>query len=150
MLISEIRWSVLSRVLLYGGLALHFIFVMLTAGKQIGLLMLVIYLAMIAFLTVFQTLRVRMEGMDLQVGFPIFNRRIPLHDIDRIEPIRYGWLQFAGWGVRIRRGAVMYNVPGDKGRAVELTLRNGKRVLFSAEDPDAVVTAIRAQRAMVP
>src|SRR5262249_8623171 len=118
MLISEIRWSVPSRVLLYGGIALHFTFVMLTVGRQIGFPLLVFYLALIAFLTAFQTLRVRMEGMDLQVGFPIFNRRIPLHDIDRIQPIHYGWLQWGGWGVRIRRGAVMYNVPGDKGRAV--------------------------------
>jgi hypothetical protein len=88
--------------------------------------------------------------MDLRVGFPIFNKRIPLHDIDRVAPIQYGWFQWGGWGMRFRRGAVMYNVPGDKGRAVELTLRNGKRVLFSAEDPEAVVTAIRTQQALVP
>jgi hypothetical protein len=150
MVISEIRWSLPSRVLLYGGLALHFVFVMVTAGRRIGLALLVFYLAMIAFLMLVQTLRVRMEGMDLLVGFTIFNKRIPLHDIDRVAPIHYGFFQWAGWGVRHRRGAVMYNVPGDKGRAVELTLRSGKRVLFSAEDPEAVASAIRVQRAMVP
>src|SRR5689334_25043043 len=117
MVISEMRWSVLSRVLLYGGLLLHFILVMSTAGQRIGLPLLVFYLAIIAILALFQTVRVRVEGMDIQVGFPIFNRRIPLHDIDRIAPIRYGFFQWAGWGLRLRRGAMMFNVPGDKGRA---------------------------------
>ncbi len=154
MVISEARWSNAAYAILVAGVMIHFAFVaVLVAGRGhevAWLAVLAAYAFTFAMLRLFQTVRVRVDGMDLRVGFPIFNKRIPLHDIEGIAPIHYGWLQWGGWGVRFHRGAVLYNVPGDKGRAVELTLRSGKRVLFSAEDPEAAAQAIRAQRALVP
>ncbi|MND07789.1 hypothetical protein D3C83_300160 [compost metagenome] len=41
------------------------------------------------------------------------------------------------------RKAVIANVPGDGGRAVQLTLNNGFRVFFSARDPLAMCERIR-------
>jgi hypothetical protein len=154
MVISESRWSNTAFAILFGGLALHFTItaLALAGGDKPGAWVVFIgaYAVALALLRAFQVVRVRVDGTDLKVGFGLFSKRIPLHDIDRVEPVQYRWLQWGGWGIRLRRGAVMYNVPGDQGRAVELTLRNGKRVLFSAQDPAAVATAIRAQRATVP
>src|SRR5512147_621828 len=154
MVLSESRWSNTAYAVLYGGLALHFtIMVLVVAGnaKPGAWVAVVIGYAVILPLTrAFQVVRVRVEGTDLRVAFGPFGKRIPLHDIVQVAPVQYRWTQWGGWGIRMRRGAVLYNVPGDQGRAVELTLRNGKRVLFSAEDPAAVATAIRAQVATVP
>jgi hypothetical protein len=154
MVISESRWSNTAYAILFGGLALHFL-IMATVIPGSGkpgawIAMLIAYGLAVAAFRVFQVVRVRVEGTDLKVGFGLFSKRIPLHEIDRVAPVQYRWLQWGGWGIRLNRGAVMYNVPGDHGRAVELTLRNGKRVLFSAEDPDAVCAAIRAQQATMP
>ena len=154
MVISESRWSNTAYAVLFGGLVLHFtIMVMVVAGSGKSgawLPLMGAYAVALALFRVFLVVRVRVDGTDLKVGFGIFSKRIPLHDIDQVAPVQYRWLQWGGWGIRLRRGAVMYNVPGDQGRAVELTLRSGKRVLFSAGDPAAVCTAIRAQRATVP
>jgi len=155
MVISEIRWSRLSRWLLAAALALELgvVAVMLwrTPAGPTALPILVLTFAVVfLLLRLVQTVRVAVEGMELTVGFPIFRRRIPLHSIDEVTPVHYRWYQWGGWGIRYRRGAVLYNVPGDRGRAVELKLKDGKKVLFSAEDPDQVCVAIRAQRAAMP
>jgi len=154
MVISESRWSNTAHAVLFGGLGLHVAIMAIVIGggsKPVAWIpLLFAYGLTLAALWAFQVLRVRVEGTDLKVGFGIFSKRIPLHDINQVAPVQYRWVQWGGWGIRLRRGAVMYNVPGDQGRAVELTLRNGKRVLFSAEDPAAVATAIRAQCATVP
>jgi hypothetical protein len=155
MVVSEISWSKGSKWVLAIGLGLELVLVGALVGKSegaaIGLPLTVFFFAFAALvLGLVQTVRVAVEGMDLIVGFKLFRRRIPLHTIDRVSPVRYRWLQWGGWGIRYRWGAVLYNVPGDQGRAVELTLRNGKKVLFSARDPEAVCTAIREQRALMP
>jgi len=154
MVISESRWSNTAYAILFGGLVLHFtITVMAVAGSSkpgAWFLLMGAYALAMALFRVFQVVRVRVEGTDLKVGFGLLSKRIPLHDIEQVSPVQYRWFQWGGWGIRIHRGAVMYNVPGDQGRAVELKLRNGKRVLFSAEDPAAVCVAIRAQCATVP
>jgi len=155
MVISEIRWSNFSRWLLTLGLGAELVVVLVAVGRSPGgakVLPLVIagFALVFLLLRLVQTVRVAVEGMELTVGFPIFRRRIPLHSIDEVTPVHYRWYQWGGWGIRYRRGAVLYNVPGDRGRAVELKLKDGKKVLFSAEDPDQVCVAIRAQRAAMP
>lgn len=154
MVISESRWSNTAYAIFFAGVALHFAVMALVLPRSdkpgLWIVLLFAYGLTLVALRAFQVVRVRVEGTDLRVGFGLFSKRIPLHEIDQVAPVQYRWVQWGGWGIRMRRGAVLYNVPGDQGRAVELTLRNGKRVLFSAEDPDAVCTAIRAQRATMP
>ena len=154
-IISELSWSRVSQRVLVVGLGLHFVLVGLLLWKKPGppaalLIPLLSSAVVVLALRAIRTVRVAVDGMDLTVGFPFFRRRIPLSIIDRVSPVRYRWFQWGGWGIRYRWGAVLYNVPGDQGRAVELTLRSGKKVLFSAGDPDAVCTAIRQQRALAP
>ncbi len=153
--ISELSWSKVSRGVLVAGAGLHVALVGVLLWKTPGpsasflIPLAVTFIAVVALLAV-QTVRVAVDGVDLTVGFPLFRRRIPLSTIDQVSPVRYRWFQWGGWGIRYRWGAVLYNVPGDQGRAVELTLRNGKKVLFSAADPDAVCAAIRGQRVLAP
>jgi hypothetical protein len=154
MVISESRWSNTAYAILFGGLVLHFTFMAIVipgSGKPEAWLPLMgAYLIALPVLRIFQVLRVRVVGTDLKVGFGPFSKRIPLHDIQQVSPGQYHPSIWRGWGIRVQRGGVLFNVPGDQGRVVELTLRNGRRVLFSAEEPEAVCTAIRAQCATLP
>ena len=89
---------------------------------------------------VFRRLRVTLDPEALTVGFGPFRDRLPLARIVACEPTTYRWLAFGGFGIRYNPGqrAKLYNVTGDGGRAVQLTLDDGRRVLFSAHDPAAV------------
>ncbi len=93
----------------------------------------------------FHRLRVTLGPDTLTVGFGPFRERLPLARIAACDPVTYHWLASGGYGIRYAfwRRAKLYNVPGDGGRAVELTLDDGRRVLFSARDPAAVCATLR-------
>ena len=56
------------------------------------------------------------------------------------KPIR----EYGGWGIRYGRGGKAYNVSGNK--AVQLVLKNGKRLLIGSQRPDKLVEAIGSVR----
>jgi hypothetical protein len=97
-------------------------------------------------IVLFTRFRVSIEGRTLMVGFPAFRERIPLEQITACAPITYRWIEWGGYGIRINRRDKMYNVPGDGGRAVQITLDNGRRIFFSSTDPAAACAAIDAAR----
>jgi hypothetical protein len=97
-----------------------------------------------AIIVFFTQLRVSIADRMLTVGFRAFRERIPLEQITACAPITYRWIEWGGYGIRISRRGKMYNVPGDGGRAVQITLDNGRRIFFSSTDPDAACAAIQA------
>jgi hypothetical protein len=99
-----------------------------------------------AIAILFTRLTVAIDGQTLTVGFRAFRERIPLEQITACAPITYRWIEWGGYGIRINQRGKMYNVPGDGGRAVQITLVNGRRVFFSSTDPDAVCAAIQSAR----
>jgi hypothetical protein len=92
---------------------------------------------------IFKELRIALDDETLTVGFGPFRRRVPLQAITRCEPLIYRWLDWAGWGIRWRPGGTLYNVPGDQGQAVQLTLANNRRFLFSSREPQAWCERLR-------
>lgn len=90
-----------------------------------------------AVAVIFKELRIELDDETLTVGFGPFRRRVPLQTITRCEPLTYRWLDWGGWGIRWRPGSTLYNVPGDHGQAVQLTLANNRRFLFSSREPQA-------------
>lgn len=95
-----------------------------------------------AFLCYFSTLRVVVQGGTLTVGFRRLAESIPLQRITSCEPTTYHWFMWGGYGIRILPHARMYNLPSDRGRAVRLTLDDGREVFFSSADPDTACAAI--------
>jgi hypothetical protein len=85
------------------------------------------------------------NAVTLKVG--LRTRRVPLDQIATCGPIQYNVWNWGGWGLRrvLLKRAVIANVPGDGGRAVQLVLHDGFRVLFSARDPNAMCGQIRAR-----
>jgi hypothetical protein len=84
---------------------------------------------------------------DLRIRLrPFTNRAIPLVDIVTAEPRTYRPIgEFGGWGVRgLSRRNMAYNVSGDQG--VQLTLRDGDRVLIGSQQAQTLALAIRNAR----
>jgi hypothetical protein len=101
-------------------------------------------LAVLAGVTVvFRELRIALDDETLTAGFGPFRRRVPLHAITHCAPLTYRWLDWGGWGIRWRPGSALYNVPGDQGHAVQLTLANNRRFLFSSREPQAWCERLR-------
>jgi hypothetical protein len=94
---------------------------------------------------VFRELRIVLDDETLTAGFGPFRRRVPLPAITRCEPLTYRWLDWGGWGIRWRPGGTLYNVPGDHGQAVQLTLANNRRFLFSSREPQAWCERLRTR-----
>jgi hypothetical protein len=92
---------------------------------------------------IFSTVRVVIDEQTLTVGFGPFRERVPLSRVTACSPTTYRWWDWGGWGIRLGWRAKLYNVPGDRGVAVEVTLDDGRRLLFSSTDPAAVCQAIR-------
>ena len=154
MVVEEITWSRGAWAVLLGGLACLFVFpIWLTLAvpderQEILPLFVVIFLVdlLVAGLFVaFSRLRVTLTPDTLTVGFGPFRRHLPLARIVACDPTTYRWRDFGGYGIRYApwRHATMYNVPGDGQRAVQLTLDDGRRVLFSAHDPAAICALLR-------
>ena len=70
------------------------------------------------------------------LGWP--GGRIPLADIARVEPCQTRWHE--GWGIRITRDGMLYNVSGFD--AVQVTRRDGRRFRLGCTDPAAVVRVL--------
>jgi hypothetical protein len=92
---------------------------------------------------VFKELRIVLGDETLTAGFGPFRRRVPLQAITRCEPLTYRWQDWGGWGIRWRPGGTLFNVPGDHGQAVQLTLANNRRFLFSSQEPQVWCERLR-------
>jgi hypothetical protein len=92
---------------------------------------------------VFKELRIVLDDEALTAGFGPLRRRVPLQAISRCEPLTYRWLDWGGWGIRWRPGGTLFNVPGDQGQAVQLTLANNRHFLFSSREPQAWCERLR-------
>lgn len=77
--------------------------------------------------------------------YPIMRRRIPLAQIDHVEARRYNPIgEYGGWGIKgWWLGRISYTVSGTRG--VELTLRNGRRVMIGSRRADELATAIESR-----
>ena len=76
--------------------------------------------------------------VDVRFGIGLIRRRIPLQDIASVAPVTNPWL--CGWGIRFIPGGRLYNVSGTQ--AVELVLRDGRRVQIGTDDPRGLLAAL--------
>ena len=68
--------------------------------------------------------------------------RIPLAEIASAEAVRYNpLLEYGGWGIRIGRTGVAYNMRGDEG--VQLVLTSDRRILIGSRRADELADAIQ-------
>ncbi len=111
----------------------------------------IIVLLVALLVSQFFTLRIRIGGGMLVFGFGLFKRRFPVRALRAFRSTTYRWQTYGGWGIRWGRdGSSAYNVMGDKGIAVRITVDLGTKTrdwLFSSRRPEAVCRALEAELA---
>jgi len=72
----------------------------------------------------------------------IFRTRIPLDEIDAMEPVMYSPLkEFGGWGLRGGKQKRAWTARGN--RALVLTLKDGRRIYLGSDEPAKLESRIR-------
>ncbi len=75
---------------------------------------------------------------------PLEKNQHPLADIEKVEARTYKPLrEYGGWGIRGLANHRAYNVSGSQG--VELTLRDGRRILIGSQKAQELALAIQSQ-----
>jgi hypothetical protein len=97
----------------------------------------------------FSRIRMVLEVTDAEVLIryrPFSRRAIALVDIGLVEVRSYNAVkEYGGWGIKgWSSDKMVYNVSGGKG--VELTLKDGRRVMLGSLRTDELAAAIEAQR----
>jgi len=98
--------------------------------------------ALVAILFGALTVEVDHEAVRLRFGVGLIRKRIPLRDVQASREVRNPW--YAGWGIRVGPGVVLWNVSGLD--AVELALADGKRFRIGTDEPAELAAAIARAR----
>jgi hypothetical protein len=91
------------------------------------------------------TVDVTDDSVGLSFGIGLIAKRVRIEDVESIAPVTNAWL--SGWGIRLIPGGWLYNVSGRQ--AVELALRNGRKMRIGTDDQDGLVAALREARTTV-
>jgi hypothetical protein len=99
-----------------------------------------ILLPIMLFLFASLTVEINHGSVVCRFGPGLFRKKTKLSDITDAQSVTNSWL--SGWGIRWIPGKYMlWNVSGLK--AVELTLKNGKRFRIGTDEPELLVRAIQ-------
>jgi hypothetical protein len=102
---------------------------------------------LVVALALFYSLSVEIKDKTLtcRLGAGLIRKKIPLSEIHQARAVENPW--YAGWGIRWLPGQYcMWNVSGL--RAVELTLKDGKRFRLGTDEPEVLIAAIERNKAM--
>ena len=91
-------------------------------------------------LLVFSSLTVEVDhqAIRLRFGVGLVRKRIGLADVSSWRAVRNPW--YAGWGIRLGAGYVLWNVSGFD--AVELVLADGRRFRIGTDEPAVLASAL--------
>lgn len=89
----------------------------------------------------FSKLTIAIEDGMLRASFGpgLIRKKVRLAEIASVRPIPVRW--WYGWGIRITPHGWLYNVSGWK--AVEITLRSGRRFCLGTDEPENLLKAIQ-------
>lgn len=92
----------------------------------------------------FHCLTIRIEGgfLHWHFGPGFWKKSVALKDIDHVDMVLNRW--YYGWGIRYTRHGWLYNVSGL--RAVQITLKTGKKLRLGTDEPEKLVLAVNSAR----
>lgn len=104
--------------------------------------LLIILAALAVSLLLFSILTVKVDGEEVSVRFGVglIRKRFPLSEIESHSAVRNPW--YYGWGLRRTPIGWLYNVSGLE--AVEITLKDGRKIRIGTDDPTGLDAAIGA------
>lgn len=91
------------------------------------------------------TVKVDTNSIEWFFGPSFLKKHIELVEITSTKKVRTKW--YNGFGIRHLSQGVLYNVSGLD--AVEITLKNGERILIGTNQPDDLIAAIQEAKAKV-
>lgn len=102
-----------------------------------------IVLFLIAVALLFINLTVTVDGKAVRIAFGVglIRKNFPLDEIESVRAVRNSF--WYGWGIRLTPHGWLFNVSGFD--AVELQLRNGRRVRIGTDEPERLCETIRAR-----
>lgn len=136
---TQIGWVMLAVVLIISGVALVTVFNEHSQGKEWNL---VLSFMLLTVLLLFHSLTtiVTDDRIIIYFGIGAIRKVIPIEEIIHSEVKKNQWI--LGWGIRIGRGFVLWNVSGFD--AVELTLQSRKwKFRVGTDKPEELHNAIR-------
>lgn len=90
--------------------------------------------------------RTVVTSREVMVRLGLWGPRVAIENVVSVRAIKYPVVKYGGWGLkRGIDGSWAYTMLGGTDRVVEMVYRDGKKerkVVFSAEHPEAVVAAI--------
>ena len=91
-------------------------------------------------LGIFATLTVEVNDqmLKIQFGFGVIHKVFALKEIESYRPVKNPW--YYGWGIRFIGSGWLYNVSGTD--AVELVMKNGKKVRVGTDDAEGPLQAV--------
>jgi hypothetical protein len=105
--------------------------------------MVYLWIGAIVLLTgaLFSTLTIAIENGMLRARFGpgLIGKTVRLAEIASVRPISVRW--WYGWGIHLTPHGWLYNVSGWK--AIEITLRSGRRFCLGTDEPENLLNAIQ-------
>ena len=113
-----------------------------SAGIGVGLVSVTAGITLlVAFLFGSMTVTVAEGDIAIRFGIGLIRKRFALSAVRSYRHVHNPW--YYGWGIKMIPGGWLYNVAGSS--AVELLLEGGKYVRVGTDEPDALLTALRAR-----
>jgi hypothetical protein len=132
---TQLGWSFIIIIPIIYGLVL-------TQKQDVVTLALFGLFSIILLLLFYQlTIQVTNEAVKFSLGIGIIRGSYKLSDIKHCKSIAYTPF---GWGIRLRYGAILFNVSGNK--AIELEVRNKTRKIWIGTDsPEEIASFINSK-----
>lgn len=130
-------------ILLAGFAVVCFAVPALALGRHAGFIILALGVTVVAAL-LFCSLTIEVSATDLQFrfGVGVIRRRISITEIESWQETRTSI--FFGWGIHLTPRGWLYNVYGFS--ALEIVLRNGKRIILGTDEPSLFSAALDAAK----
>lgn len=146
-----IYWLILPIVLEFIAITSLVVFLNYRSEKPLPLEQLMLIIALVALIPagvlgwvmlMMSSLTVSVDSTLIRIRFGggAYSKKFPLERISDCGPVKNDWMN--GWGIRYIGKGWLYNVAGLD--AVELTLKNGKRVRIGTDEPEKLAEAIRS------
>lgn len=149
---QRMPWQMLA---LLGGLGLTAVVPLLLGVPLAWVNLLTTLPILVVVWVLFAVLRVTVSQGAVDVQYGVFGPKIPIAAIESVAPVEYKWTTVGGWGIRRGPGGSwVYNMPGDKGRAVKIEWRDAKGrrkvTLIGSKDHHTLAKAIASARHALP
>jgi hypothetical protein len=113
---------------------------LLLATTQLWAALGLVFVVLLITAALFSTLTVEVDGRQLRFHFGpgLIRKHIDLANVRHFAAVRNPW--WYGWGIHFTPRGILYNVSGPG--AVELHLKDGKRLRIGTDEPEALCRAL--------